>query len=202
MTFNDYAQIFGSIAGLLTALAVIYKYILSPIWATSKRLVSTINKLDQSLPILLQISHEFRPNGGNSLRDIIDRIEAELELSKARTKTLLGMSKVGVFEADRAGKCMWVNRKWCELAGILPEEAVGNGWVTSIHPEDREMVFSEWVDSVNNERNFDLIYRFKNPQNGKIITVQGHSNILRNRKTNYSIYLGTVTEITEGADKK
>lgn len=197
MPLEHYAQILGSIAGILVAFGTIYKYVAKPAVSNIKSFLETINKLDESLPILMEISHQFKPNGGNSLRDVIDRVERDLSLSKARTKILLGMSNHGVYEADHEGKCVWVNRKWTEIAGLLPEEALGNGWVTAIHPEDRDKVFTEWTNSIKAERDFDLVYRFKNRHTGKITLVHGHSTAFRNDKSKHLTYIGSISIVEE-----
>jgi PAS domain S-box-containing protein len=200
MDIQNLSQILGYVAGALVALGTIYGYAIKPLIKFLKNFVEVLSKLDESLPVLMEISHQFKPNGGNSLRDVIDRIEKDINTSKARTKILLGMSKYGVYEADADGKCVWVNRRWCEITGLLPEEAMGNGWVTAIHPDDRAKVFEEWDNSVKMGRDFDLVYRFKNPQTGKITTVQGHSTIIRDDKfKDHMIHIGSISVLEQSS---
>jgi len=199
MDLQSSAQLLGYVAGALAALGTIYTYALRPPILFVKDFIQVLSKLDESLPVLMEISHQFKPNGGNSLRDVIDRIERDINASKARTKILLGMSKYGVYEADGEGKCVWVNRRWCEITGLLPEEAMGNGWVTAIHPDDRAKVFSEWESSVKHGRDFDLAYRFKNPHTGKIILVQGHSTAIKDAKHKNVIHIGSVSVLEESS---
>jgi PAS domain S-box-containing protein len=198
MDLQGWSQTLGYIAGSLVALGSIYAYALRPPIKFLKEFINLLGKLDESLPILIEISHQFKPNGGNSLRDVIDRIERDIDASKARTKILLGMSKYGVYEADANGNCTWVNRRWCEIAGLMPEEAMGNGWVTAIHPDDRAKVFAEWENSVKLERDFDLVYRFKNLHTGEVTLVHGHSTVIRDNKfKNHMIYIGSVSVLEE-----
>ena len=50
----------------------------------------------------------------------------------------------GVIGMDRDGGCTFVNRVWSELAGMDGADALGEGWISAIHPEDRERVLSAW----------------------------------------------------------
>ena len=86
MDLQSSAQILGYVAGALAALGTIYTYALRPPILFVKEFIQVLSKLDESLPVLMEISHQFKPNGGNSLRDVIDRIERDINASKARTK--------------------------------------------------------------------------------------------------------------------
>lgn len=93
-----------TIAGYITASMVVigaaYKYLIRPLYRGTKSIINLVSRLDKALPTIFAIAEQFRPNGGGSLRDVIDRIEVQQALSKSRTKVLLSMIDVGVFEAD------------------------------------------------------------------------------------------------------
>ena len=44
---------------------------------------------------------------------------------------------VGIIETDMMGNCQYINKTWSEMAGISEEQAMGTGWIKSIHPEDK-----------------------------------------------------------------
>ena len=81
--------------------------------------------------------------------------------SPARQLALLELAPVGLFETDADGNCLFVNRRWCELAGMTPEQARGAGWVDALHPEDRDRVRREWYEAASNGREFASEYRFR-----------------------------------------
>jgi hypothetical protein len=64
-------------AAILTALGVIWRQAFRPVWRGLRR-------IEEAVPILLAITEQFEPNGGNSLRDTVDRIEARLVDGKAQ----------------------------------------------------------------------------------------------------------------------
>ena len=54
------------------------------------------------------------------------------------------MVPVGIFHTDAQGFVTFVNEKWCEIGGMTPEEAMGTGWLTVLHPEDRAHMDGQW----------------------------------------------------------
>ncbi len=76
-----------------------------------------------------------------------DRMEAELARVQAEEKLrrreelyqdLVEQSGLAIFVDDPAGRLVYVNRRFCELFGYRPEEALGRPAATIIHSEDRE----------------------------------------------------------------
>ncbi|MFC7419575.1 PAS domain S-box protein [Iodobacter arcticus] len=51
-------------------------------------------------------------------------------------------SPFAVLLADRNGQCCYVNEKWCLLFGLLRQDALGDGWLAAIHPEDQARVLA------------------------------------------------------------
>ncbi|MDR3411255.1 MAG: diguanylate cyclase [Formivibrio sp.] len=71
-------------------------------------------------------------------RDVTERRRAEwaLQASQIHYQALLNASPVGVIELDAAGHCIYVNEKYIEITGQSLTQALGDGWVCSIHPDD------------------------------------------------------------------
>jgi PAS domain S-box-containing protein len=116
------------------------------------------------------------------------RIRSELEHT-------MNFIAVGIFQTDPDGNCIKVNNGWCQIAGISPEEALGQGWVKAIHPEDKEIFFQEWNSSVSQQRPFELNYRFLHKDN-KIIHVLGRAKAITNSQGVTSGYLGSIEDIS------
>ena len=119
---------------------------------------------------------------------------AALRANEERFKTLAGDAPVGIFETDVEGNCLFVNTRWCEMAGITPTAASGQGWVAALHPDDREHVFREWSAATTEGREFVSEYRFRTPQ-GEVTWISGSAAALRNADR-ISGYIGTLTDIT------
>ena len=73
------------------------------------------------------------------LRDVTEARLAQRRLaeSEARFRGLAAAAPVGIFQADAAGLMRYVNERWCEIAGMTSQEAMGHGWVRALHPELR-----------------------------------------------------------------
>lgn len=109
---------------------------------------------------------------------------------------LADVAPVGIFRTDESGKTLYVNSKWCEISGMSYEEALGNGWIRSIHPDDRESVINGWSKALKERIGSYSEYRFLRPDNS-IAWVIGRS--IPQVHPNGSIfgYIGTITDITE-----
>ncbi len=58
------------------------------------------------------------------------------------------------------------------MAGLEPDEALGQGWIQGIYPEDRNLINLKWHQLVETDGTWDLEYRFQDRQ-GDITWVHG-----------------------------
>lgn len=81
-------------------------------------------------------------------------IEAELRLGQEEFRALAGHYPVGVFRADTAGAIVFMNDYWCSMTGLTREQALRDGWVQALHPDDAAVVVSEWQAAVSACRSY------------------------------------------------
>ncbi|UNU21583.1 PAS domain S-box protein [Microcoleus vaginatus PCC 9802] len=124
------------------------------------------------------------------------RTEVCLQESEERYATLVAAAPVGIFRADAVGNCIYVNDRWCQISGLTPKTAVGEGWQQGLHPDDRDCVIAEWEQSVQRNRPFQLEYRFQRPDGG-VTSVYGQSVAERDADGQVVGYVGTTTDITD-----
>ncbi|MBV8842377.1 MAG: PAS domain-containing protein, partial [Bryobacterales bacterium] len=83
---------------------------------------------------LVWAAHQFRVRllrrESRQLRDVIDTIPAY------------------AWSAGQDGAIDFINERWLEFSGFSAEEALGWGWETSIHPEDRQRFLAAWRAAV------------------------------------------------------
>jgi PAS domain S-box-containing protein len=132
------------------------------------------------------------------MKNISDRkqLEAELKHREERFRILVNHAPVGIFQTDSQGNCLFVNPQWTKLTRLSLTEALGTGWTSALHPDDRDRVFDEWYDSIKCDREFSLEYRLKTPDD-EISWVFGRSVAIREESGEISGYFGTVIDITE-----
>jgi PAS domain S-box-containing protein len=133
-----------------------------------------------------------------SLKDISDRKASETDLreSERRYSSLAAAAPVGIFRTDPQGNCLYVNQRWCQIAGLSVDRAMGTGWVWGLHSEDRDRVVQDWYDAVENNVMFRSEYRFKHPD-GTVTWVFGQAVAQRSLSGKIIGYIGTITDISD-----
>jgi len=131
------------------------------------------------------------------MRDTTRRKNLELEIGKneQRFRMLAESSPVGIFLSGADDNCLFVNPRWCEIAGISKEEALGKGWIKAIHPEDRERVVLERNSAGAERRGFEVDCRFQTPQ-GKVSVIHANAAMLKDEQGQFAGFIGTITDVT------
>ena len=80
-----------------------------------------------------------------SMRDVRWRqdVLSAVRASERLFRTLAESSPVGIYQALRTEGCVFVNKRWCEITGIAPEDAMGWGWMKIVHPDDAGVLGAE-----------------------------------------------------------
>jgi PAS domain S-box-containing protein len=125
------------------------------------------------------------------------QMEMKLKESELRFRTLADSSPVGIFQTDAKGVCIYVNRRWCEIAGLSPKQAVGGAWTRAIHPEDRDTISGAWYTMAQSggELEFEQEFRLQTPS-GKITWVFGHAAALKSKSREKIGCIGTIADIS------
>jgi PAS domain S-box-containing protein len=123
-------------------------------------------------------------------------VESKAEKSEKKFRMLTEISPVGVFQTRPDGYTTFVNPKWCELSGLSFEEALGNGWLDALHPEDRIRIENGWEEATDNSMQSLASYRFMK-KDGSIIWVMGQAVPEYNNNHEIIGYVGTITDITK-----
>ncbi len=122
--------------------------------------------------------------------------ESLLRESEGKYQTLARISPVGIFRTDANGITTYVNPKWCEISGVSLQDALGDGWLDAVHPDDRERVSRGWQESTQLKKESSSEYRFVRPD-GTIAWVMGRAVPEMNSEHQIVGYVGTITDITE-----
>ena len=123
------------------------------------------------------------------------RAEDATRASEERFRTLAAMAPVGIYLTDEGGRCLYVNRQWAAMAGVDPEAALGDGWISGVHPEDRDKITSNWEKMVASRGRWGLTYRFRTPA-GKTTWVYGVASALPGEGGSVSGYIGVNLDIS------
>lgn len=131
-------------------------------------------------------------------RDITKTINYQNKIfeSEQKFKVLSENAPIGIFRTNKFGKTTYVNPKWCEISGLNFEQAMGDGWLKAVHPDDRTKLIKNWEKSVRLTSHSLAEYRFIHPD-GKIVWVQGRAIPQKNGNGKIVGYIGTISDITE-----
>jgi len=132
---------------------------------------------------------EMHPNNGASMRDSLNRIEADVSLANERQRARMLDTPEMIFETDCKGDCVWVNRTYTRAVERALPELLGRGWVNGIAVEDRDAVVSEWYKSVEENREFEMNFNFQTPD-GEVFPVTCRSYRMRSSNGKIIGYLG------------
>jgi len=126
----------------------------------------------------------------------LEQANMELQKSEQRYQTLARISPVGIFRTDPNGATTYVNPKWCAISGLSADQALGDGWLEAVHPEDREKLSQGWQESTHHHQASYSDYRFVRPD-GSLAWVMGQAMPELNNDNQIIGYVGTITDITE-----
>jgi len=130
------------------------------------------------------------------LRRLHKRAEEALEESELRFRVLAESAPVGIFRTDVQGSTTYVNPRWCEISQLSSEEALGNGWLKAVHPDDMHIVAFNWQQTTMASASSNAEYRFVHPD-GSIVWVIGQAVPQSDENGQIMGYIGTITDITE-----
>src|SRR3984885_8522701 len=87
--------------------------------------------------------------------------EEALRRSEERYRALVQGGAQIIWVASPDGEMLEDSAEWRWITGQTVEEFLGNGWLDSIHPEDRERVERDWRECLRSGRIFDDRFRMR-----------------------------------------
>ena len=132
------------------------------------------------------------------LRDVSEQRRAAQAIaeSESRFRRLAANAPVGIFTADAVGRCVYVNTRWCDIAGMDEASALDRSWIDGVHPDDRAATECEWKASLQRGAEFNGRYRYLWPGGHEVWVL---CNVVPNRDADGRVqgYLGSITDFTE-----
>lgn len=85
----------------------------------------------------------------------------KLEESQERWKLLANTVPAYIWTADATGNISYVSDKWLEFTGVTPANALGSGYIDTLHPDDREENTRKWHQARETETVFENEVRWR-----------------------------------------
>ena len=73
----------------------------------------------------------FTPEGGGAAEPVPAPVTDRL------FRAIAGSAPTIIWMDDAAGRCIFLNKTWCEFTGRSEADGLGQGWGNSVHPDDR-----------------------------------------------------------------
>lgn len=132
---------------------------------TVKAVISTFKKASRVLGWIEKTYEDTQRNGGATSRDALFRIEKtvnEVRTDQLQNKAFLRAVVMDdgkmIFQSDKNGACVWVNRTYLRRTGLGIADCLGFGWINAICNGDRKRVQEDWHDAVMQKREFVMEY--------------------------------------------
>jgi len=130
------------------------------------------------------------------LKEAAERANTALAASEERFRALSDASPLGVFATDAQGSCTYTNARWQAIYGLTQEQSLGNGWSSTLHPQDRGAVFAEWQRAAALGAEFDMAFRIMRAD-GQTRSVRSRARAKHAGDGSIAGYVGSVEDITD-----
>lgn len=96
-------------------------------------------------------------------RDVTEsyRVKRELEESENRFRRLSDAAPVLIWTSNPSKSFDWLNAQWVSFTGVAVEEGLGEGWLRSVHPADRDRVLAAYRLGFDAREPFRMEYRLR-----------------------------------------
>lgn len=141
-------------------------------------------------PVVQQTLREAKEKGRRkqSGRDLVAR--------GSYFRTIAEEAPVGIFYTDARGRCLYVNRQWCEMTGLTRPEASRGRWAQAIHPEDRDRVVSRWYSGIETGELLRDEFRLQR-SDGNVMWVLSQCVPVHDETSLIAGYVSTLVDTTE-----
>ncbi len=134
-------------------------------------------------------------------QDITDQVQADELLREAAAvrkseqhfRLLADSAPVLIWMCDRDGAAIYFNQPWIEFTGRALEEQLGEGWLDSWHPDEREQVVTEYRKAHNEQQAFRVEHRLRHAD-GRYRWVLNHG-VPRFVNTEFIGFIGSCVDI-------
>jgi PAS domain S-box-containing protein len=129
--------------------------------------------------------------------DITDRknMEQALRESEERFRNIADTAPVMIWMTGPDKLCTFFNEPWLLFRGRTMEQELGHGWLSGVHPEDRERCAATYFSAFDARRKFQMEYRLQRAD-GEYCWVLDHGTP-RYRESEFVGYIGSCMDITE-----
>jgi PAS domain S-box-containing protein len=96
-------------------------------------------------------------------RDITERkhVEEALQASEEEFRNLAEAMPQIVWITRPDGWASYFNQHWMDYTGMTPEQSLGQGWITALHPDDQQVAWDAWNKATSELEPYAIEYRLQ-----------------------------------------
>jgi PAS domain S-box-containing protein len=144
----------------------------------------------------LQYILQRTQNVTEQLRAAAAAAEAQQKLAdeQERTRFILESLPVLIWTATPDGQRDYFNPRWLAFTGHQLADELDTKWLESLHPDDRDRVFSQWMQSVAAGTPYQVEYRLRR-HDGQYRWILSRAHPRRNAEGQINLWVGGATDI-------
>ena len=131
--------------------------------------------------------------------EVTDRraTEAALRESERRYHFVTESMPVQVWTATPDGKLDFVTARGASYFGRTPDEIIGEGWLSVLHPDDVERTIARWTHSLTTGEPYEIEFRLLCIEDGSYRWFLGRATAQRDEEGRITTWVGTNTDIDD-----
>lgn len=132
----------------------------------------------------------------NMAVDVTELVRSKMLVkeSEVHFRQLANLMPTKVTNTDAEGNFIYFNQEWLAYTGLTFKELNELGWLSLIHPDEREIFRKKWQASLDSGEPFEMEIRCRD-KNGKYRWHLGRAEAVKNDDGSIKMWIATNTEI-------
>ncbi len=122
------------------------------------------------------------------------RILEALRESEEHYRHTVEQSPQTPWTANPQGEVLSASSQWEEFTGMALSDALGNGWLQALHPDDLAPTIESWEEALSTGLPLDIEYRLRT-KDGQYRWARGRASARRDESGNIIRWYGTVEDV-------
>lgn len=143
-------------------------------------IILSLSNINQNKPGLTKIENNFE----------------KLLVSEFKSRVLAEALPHFVWSCNKDGDCEFVNQRFCDYAGVSEAQCLGKGWLSLLHPDDKENAQALWIKAGFEPGIYSFEHRLRGAD-GNYCWFKSSANAICNGAGEVIKWFGTSSDITD-----